>query len=79
MSLQQRLAFADRILALGEDDITRHRHIVARLERDGCETRIARHVLETFEYIQAERLAMRNEFLAAAALKGMRLEAISSS
>lgn len=74
MSLQERLALADRLILLGENDILRYRHIVARLERDGRDTAKARHVLEIFEYIQAERRAVRNELLAAVALRGMKIE-----
>jgi hypothetical protein len=75
MSLQECLSQADRILACGEDELARQRLIVARLEQDRRAASMAPHVLETFEHIQSERSAMRNELLAAAAIEGMTKEA----
>jgi len=76
MSLQQCLALADKMLALAENEVEHQRHIVACLERDGQETRMAGHVLETISYIRSERLVMRDELLAAAAVEGMTLEGV---
>ena len=57
---QQHLAQAERHVTLGETHIAKQRAIVAELERDGHDARIARDLLDQLEQMQELHVADRD-------------------
>jgi hypothetical protein len=67
-TLKVNLATAERLVAEGERLIARHRRIVEKLEKaDAVSSEtiaLARNVLNSFEGMQARRIALRNDLRA---------------
>lgn len=57
---QEHLAQAERHVTLGETHIAKQRAIVADLERDGHDARIARDLLDQLEQMQTLHVANRD-------------------
>lgn len=57
---QEHLAQAERHVTLGETHIAKQRAIVAELERDGHDARIARDLLDQLEQMQDLHVADRD-------------------
>ena len=57
---QEHLAQAERHVTLGETHVAKQRGIVAELERDGHDARIARDLLAELEQMQALHVANRD-------------------
>jgi hypothetical protein len=58
-ALRDRLALAHHHIAMGEENIARMRDIIARLERGGHDSCLARQLLTRFEELQALHIADR--------------------
>lgn len=57
---QEHLAQAERHVAQGEGHIAKQRAIIANLERDGHDARVARDLLRQLEEMQALHIATRD-------------------
>ncbi len=55
--LEKHLALAEEHIAKGTRFVARQRELVEELERDGHDTRQARHTLAQFEQLQALHIA----------------------
>lgn len=58
------LAQVEQAARLGREHLDRQIEIVADLEKDGHDTHVARHLLRTFEDVQAEHEAHRDRLRA---------------
>ena len=56
-NVEMNLEQAKRHVAIGKGDIERQRNVVAELQRDGHDTKLAQELLLSFERLQAMHVA----------------------